>query len=86
VRKDGVVLVDEVIEDRSLNLLGGVARFCPVGRLLIWEIAQHSETHRLHCHMCFYFHLGNTAGCVLASDGESGSVRRGLLTSKPDIG
>ena len=59
VRKDGVVLVDEVIEDRRLNLLVvGLLAFVLWEGYWIWEIAQrYSETHRLQLPYVFLFFI-----------------------------
>jgi hypothetical protein len=59
VRKDGVVLVDEVIEDRRLNLvvLGWLAFVLWEG-YWFWEIAQrYSETNRLQLPYVFLFFI-----------------------------
>ena len=59
VRKDGVVLVDEVIEDRRLNLvvLAWLAFVLWEG-YWIWEIAQrYSETNRLQLPYVFLFFI-----------------------------
>ena len=60
VRKDdGVVLVDEVIEDRRLNLVVvGLLAFVLWEGYWIWEIAQrYSETHRLQLPYVFLFFI-----------------------------
>ena len=59
VREDGVVLVDEVIEDRRLNLviLAWLAFVLWEG-YWIWEIAQrYSETNRLQLPYVFLFFI-----------------------------
>ena len=59
VRKDGVILVDEVIEDRRLNLvvLGWLAFVLWEG-YWIWEIAQrYSETKSLQLPYVFLFFI-----------------------------
>jgi hypothetical protein len=59
VRKDGVVLVDEVIEDRRLTLVVvGLLAFVLWEGYWIWEIAQrYSETHRLQLPYVFLFFI-----------------------------
>ena len=59
VRKDGVVLVDEVIEDRRLNLVVvGLLAFVLWEGYWIWEIAQrYSETNRLQLPYVFLFFI-----------------------------
>jgi hypothetical protein len=59
VRKDGVVLVDEVIEDRRLNLVVvGWLVFVLWEGYWFWEIAQrYSETNRLQLPYVFLFFI-----------------------------
>jgi hypothetical protein len=59
VRKDGVVLIDEVSEDRRLNLVVlGVLLFVLWEGYWIWEIAQrYSETNRLQLPYVFLFFI-----------------------------
>ena len=73
VRKDdGVVLVDEVIEDRRLNLGSGVARFCSMGRLWIWEIAAIFQNQSLQSPYMFLFFIFvvSPSPCICSFDGE----------------
>jgi hypothetical protein len=86
VRKDdGVVLVDEVIEDRRLNLvvLGWLAFVLWEG-YWFWEIAQrYFETNRLELpYMFLFFILVVTPWpCICSFDGESGGQRAGPLAA-----
>jgi hypothetical protein len=59
VRKDGVILVDEVIEDRRLNLVVlGWLVFVLWEGYWFWEIAQrYSETNRLQLPYVFLFFI-----------------------------